>query len=137
MQNREYALTRLEAMRRPGPNLLERRFSSTFPQLLYTGDGSFWKWLPKLGHHKNPDFILPGPVASNPKKGVAKVVEVFGDYWHSRMFTGKANFDHEQELIEAFSSIGISCFVVWESEFKADPDGVRERVLDFLDGEIT
>jgi hypothetical protein len=115
-----------------GPNLLERRFASANPQLLYTGDGSFWRWLPKLGHHKNPDFILPGPVKSNPKKGVTKVVEVFGDYWHSKMFTGRANFDHEQELIDAFADVGISCLVVWESEFKEAPMGVAERVRQHL-----
>lgn len=137
MQNREYARAHLEKITLPGPNLLERRFASANPQLLYTGDGSFWRWLPKLGHHKNPDFILPGPVKSNPKKGVVKVVEVFGDYWHSKMFTGRANFDHEQKLIEAFADIGIYCLVVWESDFKADPTGVQQKVTDFLSSQQT
>lgn len=134
MQVPEIALKALKAASSSrGPNLLERRFASANPQLMYTGDGSFWRWLPKLGHHKNPDFIFPGPVKSNPKKGVVRVVEVFGDYWHSRMFTGNANFDHEQELVEAFADIGIQCLIVWESQFKADPVGVKARVHNFLE----
>lgn len=132
MMNQEYARKHLEKMRLPGPNMLERRFASMFPELLYTGDGSFWRWLPSLKQHKNPDFILPGLHPDKPKKGVTKVIELFGDFWHSKMFTGKANFDHEQDLVDAFNDIGISCLVIWESEFKVDPEGVRSRVVEHL-----
>ena len=114
------------------PNLLERQFAVLNPELLYTGNGILWKWLPKLGHHKNPDFILPGPDPQHPKKDVVKVVEVFGDFWHSRMFTGRANFEHESELVEAYQDIGIICLIVWESEVKKDSTSVRQRVKDFL-----
>jgi hypothetical protein len=132
MLNQEYALQRLERMRRPGPNFLERQFGKHNPELLYTGDGSFWRWLPGLKHHKNPDFILPGPDPKDPKRGVTHVVEVFGDFWHSRHFTGRESFDHEAELISAYAEIGLSCLIVWESEFKKDPDGVRTRVVGHL-----
>jgi hypothetical protein len=115
-----------------GPNLLERRVHRMCPELLFTGDGAFWKRLPKLERFKNPDFIVPGPNPANPKKGVTKVVEVFGDFWHSRLFTGKAPFVHEQELIEAFLGIGIQCLVIWESEVKKHPDEVVERIKAFL-----
>lgn len=115
-----------------GPNGLERRVWGMDPRLLFTGDGAFWKLLPKLGRYKNPDFILPGPDPSKPKKGVTKVVEVFGDFWHSRMFTGKAPFDHEQELIDAFLDIDISCLILWESEVKKDPKGTQERLARFI-----
>ena len=116
-----------------GPNGLELRVSSLAPSLLFTGDFSFWRWLPLLGHHKNPDFIVPGPDPAKPKKGVTKVVEAFGDFWHSRMFTGKAPFDHEQELVDAFADIGIECLVLWESEVKDDPEGVKEQLRVFLE----
>jgi hypothetical protein len=136
MQNKEYARVHLERMRRPGPNMFESKVASLAPEkrLLYTGDGSWWRWLPKLGKHKNPDFIVPGPYPTKPKKGVTQVVEAFGDWWHSRIYTGKAPFDHEQELIEAFADIGIRCLVIWESELKADPEAVRGRLGEFLDG---
>lgn len=132
MQDPDIARRALEAAARPGPNMLERRFARLNPELVYTGDGSFWRWLPKLGHHKNPDFILPGPDPRKPKKGVTKVIELFGDYWHSRMFTGRANFEHEQELVDAFADIGIACLVIWESEFKENADKVRARLQEFL-----
>lgn len=115
-----------------GPNLLEARVGAMSPELVFTGDGAYWKRLPSLGVFKNPDFILPGSEPGHPKRGVRKVVEVFGDFWHSRMFTGKANFDHEQELIAGFLVIGIECMVLWESEVKADPKGVQERLQAFL-----
>ncbi len=114
------------------PNLLERRFASSNPELLYTGSGTFWRWLPLLGHHKNPDFICPGPDAKHPKRGVTRVVEVFGDYWHSKLFTGRANFEHESDLVAAYAEQGISCLIVWEGEFEADPQAVRARVLAHL-----
>jgi hypothetical protein len=135
MMNREIAHRALvNAGGHRQPNLPERMLHALVPQLLYTGDGTFWRWLPLLKHHKNPDFILPGPDADNSKRGVTKVVELFGDFWHSRMFTGKANFDHEQELINAFAEIGIECLVVWESDVKKKREEVRSRVEEFLAG---
>jgi len=132
MMNREYAKAQLEKIRRPGPNLPERLLQAMAPELLYTGTGDFWRWLPLLGHHKNPDFILPGSDPEHPKKGVTKVVELFGNFWHSRMFTGKANFEHESELVKAFEEVGIACLVVWESEVKHNPDETKARVLNFI-----
>jgi len=115
-----------------GPNIFERRIGALCPQLVFTGDGKLWKRLPSLECYKNPDFILPGPVPGHPKRGVTKVIEAFGDYWHSRVFTGKANFEHEQELIDAYADIGISCLIIWESEVKEDIEAVGERVRAFV-----
>jgi hypothetical protein len=132
MQNKEFALRALENACRPGPNRFESRVGALETSLFYTGDGSFWRWLPALKHHKNPDFIVPGPVEGHPLRNVTKAIECFGSYWHSRIFTGKAPFDHEQELITAFREIGIDCLVIWESEVKNDPESVKERLTEFL-----
>jgi hypothetical protein len=134
MQDREYARYALQHPTTVGPNGLERRVHALAPQLLYTGDRTFWRWLPSLGHHKNPDFILPGPDPVNPKKGVTKVVEAFGEFWHSRTVKGKDPFEHEQELIAAYAEVGLVCLVIWESEVKTDPESVRIRLGDFLGG---
>lgn len=134
-KDREYAgyfLHQVGESTKFGPNGLERRVAKLEPRLFYTGDRTFWRWLPKLGHHKNPDFILPGPDSKKPKKNVTKVVEAFGDFWHSRMFTGKAPFEHEQELVEAYAEVGLECLVVWESEVKSDPENVKTRLVNFL-----
>lgn len=117
-----------------GPNKFEARVHSLAPWLRYMGDHSFWRWLPKLNHHKNPDFIVPGPDPEHPLRDITKVVEAFGDFWHSRMFTGRAPFDHEQDLIDAYRDVGIDCLVLWESEVKSDPEGVRARLIAFAGG---
>lgn len=115
-----------------GPNRLEQKFNALFPELLYTGAGNYWRWLPSLEHNKNPDFVLPGPFSNKPLTGVTKVVELFGDYWHSEQFTGKSKPEHEAEIIQAFAQIGISCLVVWESDFHRNTAEVRARTKAFL-----
>ncbi len=117
-----------------GMNGLESEVLSLSPEgsLLFTGDGGWWRHLPLLGRNKNPDFIVPGPDPENPKKGVTRVVEAFGDFWHSRMFTGRAPFDHEQELIDAYKEVGIECLILWESEVLGYPEETRARLLEFL-----
>lgn len=130
----EMAWPGMLAQRPGGPNKLEQKVWEMVPQLRYTGNGTFWKHLPKLKAYKNPDFVLPGPDPEHPFRGATKVVEVFGDYWHSRMKTGKVEFEHEQELIEAFRDIGLDCLIIWESEVKADPVKVQERLVGFLQG---
>lgn len=117
-----------------GMNGLETKVFGLAPSgsLLFTGDGGWWRHLPRYGRNKNPDFIAPGPDAANPKKGVTRVVEAFGDYWHSRMFTGKAPFEHEQDLVDAYREVGIECLVLWESEVLSSPDEVQARLAAFL-----
>jgi hypothetical protein len=117
-----------------GMNGLERKVMALSPEgsLLFTGDGGWWRHLPRYGRNKNPDFIAPGPDATNPKKGVTRVVEAFGDFWHSRMFTGKVPWEHEQELVAAYAEVGIECLVLWESEVLSAPDEVRARLAEFL-----
>lgn len=128
--------TPFAGLRDRGMNGLETEvFSMASGKVLFTGDGKWWRYLPSLKSNKNPDFIVPGPVPVDQKRGVTKVVEAFGDYWHSRMFTGRAPFEHEQELIEAYQEVGIKCLVLWESEVKKSPETVRARLLEFLTSE--
>jgi len=47
------------------------------------------------------------------------------------MFTGRAPFEHEQELIYAYKEVGIECLVLWESEVSGFPDEVQARLLEF------
>ena len=117
-----------------GPNLLERRVLSMASQLKFTGNGRYWRKLPLLGAYKNPDFVLPGTAATraHPWRGAMKVVEAFGDYWHSKIFTGRAPFEHESELIQAYAEVGLDCLVIWESEVKTDPENVKIRLTQFL-----
>jgi hypothetical protein len=121
---------------RDGPNNLEKTVMSMAPEgiLRFTGDGGYWRFLPLLGRHKNPDFVVVSPDCDpeHPFRGSTKVIEAFGDFWHSKMFTGKVPFEHERELIEAYADAGLECLVIWESEIEDDPVGVRGRIESFV-----
>ena len=130
--NPEIARRALEAALCPGPNRPEKKFAVLCPELLYTGNKALWYFLPLLGKNKNPDFILPGPCVDHPKRGVTRVVELFGDYWHSQKIKGISEAQHEQETIQAYANIGIACLIIWEHELKKTPEAVRKRVLAFI-----
>lgn len=133
MQNRDWSLHVLEKYGcTNGPNMLEASFNKANPELIYTGDHSFWRWLPRLQRHKNPDFLVPGPDPEHPRRDLCKVVEVFGDYWHSKKFTGQDPVDHCRELVESYADIGIQCLIVWEKDIRKKHNNVRDVVLDFL-----
>lgn len=130
MQNPDYARNQLQHSRRSGPNSLERKLQSHFPQFLFTGDGSYWRYLPSLGKNKNPDFIFRGPDPLNPFHDTHSVLEIFGDYWHSERFTQMSNKDHEFITVSAWKEVGINCLVIWESEFKSE--NWQRKVQDYL-----
>jgi hypothetical protein len=119
MQNPDYARDHLKHERRSGPNNIEKKFGSMFPEFLFVGDGTYWRFLPRLGGNKNPDFILPGLTQDHPFRDVKVVVEIFGTYWHSDIFTGKSSVDHENETVAAWADVGMKCIVIWESEFSS------------------
>ena len=125
--------------RRKGPNGLEKRVASLAPKakpLKFTGNGKVWIQLPMLGKRKNPDFIVPGQNPRRPFEGIQKVVEAFGDYYHSEQFTGLSPKDHERQLVKAYADVGILCLVIWESQIKKNPRAVRQRLWRFLRKEV-
>lgn len=121
MKDPDYARKHLEHSRRAGPNSLEYLFQYTFPDFKFTGDGSYWRFLPLLNRNKNPDFVLPGS-SDGSFRDSKIVVEIFGDYWHSESKTGSSCIDHEIEMINAWNDVGMSCLVLWESEMKLNDD---------------
>lgn len=123
----------IEGVLRPGPNKIETRLAEAEPRLSYTGNGDYWIFLPRLQGHKNPDFILPGLDPELPKRGVSKVVEIFGDYWHSEKFTGQTVEVHEAEMIEAYAEVGIKCLVIWEKSIKKKFSEVCLKVAAFIE----
>lgn len=69
----------------------------------YVGDFKVW-----IGG-KNPDFI------NEEKK---KIIEFFGDYYHSEKVKNKSERDQEIDRINHFKKYGYLCLVVWERELK-------------------
>lgn len=115
-----------------GPNGFETRIASLFPEagpeIEFTGNRTFWVKLRSLGRNKNPDFVV------RPFRKFRKVIECFGDYFHSEEFTGKTPQNHEEEIVQAYAKEDIACLVIWESELRSDSEGVRFRIENFLVG---
>lgn len=103
------------------PTVPEVLVRDAFPDLLeYTGD-NLWLRLPNRA--KSPDFVV------RPGDPICRVVEVFGNYWHTR--------DEEPVLIADYAAAGIECLVVWEDDIHNHWASVRQRIQSFCTSNIT
>ncbi|MDO9334113.1 MAG: hypothetical protein Q7T57_06295 [Dehalococcoidales bacterium] len=101
------------------PNQVEVRLLSIIEKTLpgeyqYTGDGSF------LINGICPDFVN-----CNGKK---KVIEVFGDYWHSDK---KVRSWKETELgrIMQYRHFGFDCLILWEKDILHKPENELATII--------
>jgi len=77
----------------------------------YVGNGKFWI------DGKNPDFVNVN--------GQKKIIELFGDYWHTKMAK-----ETPEERINHFKKYGFDCLIIWEKELKNIND-VTKRIMEF------
>lgn len=107
--------------------------------LYYTGNRVYWvrcKAADGTAKNRNPDFVcytseqLARVVAGAPPNEVRtnRVVEILGDYWHREEIVGLPREAYVAARIAEYRTIGIACLVLWESEVKTDPEGVRSRL---------
>jgi len=82
----------------------------------YVGDGQFI-----LGG-KCPDFLN-----INGKK---KLIEFFGNYWHSKAVTGIEPDQHEKERIGYFKRFGFDTLIIWGYELK-NLKKVENQIIQF------
>lgn len=123
-QNSEYKEKQLKAIfegykLRPtkSERQLKRLLGKLFPnEYKYVGDGTFWI------NGKNPDFINVN--------GQKKVIELFGDYWHSKRITGLSKKKHLQKRINHFAKYGFKTLIVWECELQ-DVKSLSRRLFQF------
>jgi very-short-patch-repair endonuclease len=80
----------------------------------YTGNYSFWV------DGKNPDFT---------NKEKKKIVELFGDYWHSEKVTGEEKTEHETQRKKIFEKCGYSCLIIWENELSKISNVIKKIEL--------
>jgi hypothetical protein len=140
MQNKEYAREHLEKMHsKNGINGLEKRFQELYPFFYFAGDGKFWRYLPRLGQSKCPDFMWKvDQLDSGVSFGnVTHIIELFGDYWHSEKITGKSKEEHVKEIIEAWEEIGFKCLVLWEHEVHKGRQILDEKISNFLEIDLS
>jgi hypothetical protein len=92
-------------------SILNKAFSGEYA---YAGDGSF------IVHGVCPDFVNCN--------GQKKVIEVFGDYWHSDK---KVRTWKETELgrIMQYNSLGFDCLILWENDILSKPESELIRVI--------
>jgi len=82
----------------------------------YVGDFSFWI------DGRNPDFY----------NGENKIIELFGDYWHSDELLNNIGRtkSNEPNTKKHYSKYGYKTLVIWERELK-DMDKVLEKIKEF------
>lgn len=105
------------------PNELEQKAIKTldanFPnEWEYTGDGKVM--LGKL----IPDFTN--------KNGQKKVIEVFGEYWHTGERTKNREERTERGRVKAYQKLGFSCLVLWDRDIENE-DRVVKLVKEFME----
>lgn len=97
---------------------LRRILNKLFPgEYKYVGDGSV------LIGHKSPDFINVN--------GQKKLIEMFGDYWHSKERTGLSKKEHRKQRQKHFEQYGYKTLVIWEHQLYDNVAKVKERVKNF------
>jgi len=96
-------------------NLLEI-LNELFPnEYIFVGDFKLWI------DGKNPDFICYNK---------NKLIEHFGDYWHSEELIGKPEYLHEEERKNHFLKHGYDCLIIWESELN-NIDQLKKKIKEF------
>lgn len=76
--------------------------------------------------------LIPDFVNVNGKK---KVIEVFGDYWHSDELTKKRWKGTEFGRKAIYAQLGFDCLVLWEREIKnLSSDKISKRIELFVQG---
>lgn len=121
-----YDSTRIYHGKNNGPNkpesLILSILRSTHPgEWLFSGDRSE----PKIGRCW-PDFTC---------YKYKLLIEHFGDYYHSKVFTGKSKKEHEQEKIKGFKKHGWNTLVIWEKE-TINIKKMEQKIINFIEKNI-
>lgn len=75
---------------------------------------------------KNPDFIH--------SQGDKKVIELFGDYWHSPLLRPNIRHTATYEATKRhYEKHGYDCLIIWESELK-NRTRVLDKIIEFTGG---
>lgn len=92
-----------------------------FPnQWKYVGDGQNEDY--NIFGGKTPDFI---------HANLSKIIEMNGDWWHSKKKTGRTKIEEEQQRINYFAKYGYQTLVIWEYELE-DSEVIIEKIKRFL-----
>lgn len=62
--------------------------------------------------------------------GQKKVIELFGDYWHSEKVQGHSKEVEEITTKQRYAKCGIDCLIIWEHELK-EVDKLKNKIIQF------
>jgi G:T-mismatch repair DNA endonuclease (very short patch repair protein) len=121
LQLRQKHITKIIKALHSKPNKLERRIIELVNEhnlpLRYVGNGEF------VINGRNPDFISTD--------GTKKVIEVFGNYWHSPLFNPKINGKRTyRDTLDFYRQHGYDCLILWEDEIYGE--AVIKKIKQFL-----
>lgn len=154
MQNEDIFIRQRESSHN-GPSALELFFDEhTCDNVAFTGYGGRFIRT-KIGVNKygrlikdlNPDFmILPSNVLGSALSAIKErkpldrqrhrskyVVELLGDYYHSKEVIGVEPEEHVKEIMAAYKSAGIECLVLWENDVMTRWESIRSMVDAWID----
>ncbi len=98
-------------------DILNRHFPNEWQ---YTGDGKV------VIERLNPDFVNVN--------GRKLIIEVFGDYWHTKRVRKYHNT--EKGRIEVYQKYGYRTLIIWEGDINKDPDKVLSDIKQFVEKSI-
>lgn len=75
-------------------------------------------------------MILGGKIPDFVNKNDRKIVELYGDYFHSKKVTGIESDQHEKERINYFKRFGFDTLIIWERELK-NLKKVENQIIQF------
>lgn len=119
-QNPKYVTIQMKA-RGIIPNKVEKRLGELLKNLFsteykYVGNGQF------IIGGRCPDFINVN--------GQKKIIEMFGNYWHSEKLQGRTKRQEENQKINHFAKYGYKTLIVWECELK-NAKKLERKILQF------
>jgi very-short-patch-repair endonuclease len=102
------------------PNKPEQKLISFFKKnnlpYKFVGDGKL------IISGKCPDFVNCN--------GQKKIIELFGDYWHSKQITGNKKNQEEFQRKALFKEFGFTTLIIWEHELR-DITTLKSKIVAF------
>lgn len=103
------------------PNKYERWVLDNVSNFKFVGNFKLKVKHPVTGRVKYPDFVFR-----------TAILEVFGDFWHSRKFKGEDRPTHENTIRAFYNDCGYTCLIVWASEIQKNPEATKQKITSFL-----
>lgn len=93
------------------------------------------RWFPdKFRYVGAGEIIIGGRCPDYIYEEEKKIIELFGDYWHSNAVTGREISDEVDLKLSHFKKYGYETLIIWEHELE-NLDQVYYRIKEFLDGD--